>query len=94
MTIYVDPLMDFGWKLRGSPTENCHMFTDEIDLSELHRIAEAIGLKRAWFQDSSSAPHYDLTPSRRRLAIQQGAVEIGHKEAGMVWRMRREAVRK
>ena len=29
MTVYVDVLMNHGWKLRGHPTKNCHMFTAE-----------------------------------------------------------------
>ncbi|UDY80490.1 hypothetical protein [Shigella phage CT01] len=43
MTVYVDVLMNHGWKLRGHPTKNCHMFTDG-DIEELHEMAEAIGM--------------------------------------------------
>jgi hypothetical protein len=32
-----------------------------------------LGLKRAWFQDRSKYPHYDLTKSKRELAIKYGA---------------------
>ena len=72
MPVYVDPLMNFGWKLRGREIPNCHMFTDEIDLTALHELAAKIGMKRAWFQDKWSAPHYDLTPNRRADAIEAG----------------------
>jgi hypothetical protein len=43
---------------------------------ELHEMAARLGLKRAWFQEppKASVPHYDLTPSRRALAIRYGAV--------------------
>lgn len=49
------------------------------DLDELHAIAEKIGLKRGWFQGQSTFAHYDLTASKRALAVAAGAVEI---EAG------------
>lgn len=93
MTVYVDPLMDFGWKLRGHPVRNCHMFTDELDLSNLHGMAMEIGMKRAWFQNNSSAPHYDLTTSRREAAVKCGAAEVDHHQAGEIWKARRDAVR-
>lgn len=93
MTVYVDPLMDFGWKLRGKPVQNCHMFTDELDLSALHSLAAKVGMKLAWFQNSSSAPHYDLTPSRREIAVMFGAVEVDRNLSCEIWKARRDAVR-
>lgn len=72
MTVYVDDLMDYGWRLGAS----CHMYADSLE--ELHRTAQAIGLRKQWFQVSKSGiPHYDLTASRRRIAVkQQGAQEF------------------
>lgn len=92
MTVYVDPLAKFGWKLRGRETASCHLFTDDIDLQSLHDLAQKIGMKRAWFQDKAAAPHYDLTPSRRQAAVVAGAVELDRKEAVGVWRARRAAL--
>jgi len=89
MTVYVDPLGNFGWKLRGRATTNCHMFTDTEDLSELHKVAAKIGMKLAWFQNSKSAPHYDLTPNRRAAAIRAGAVEVDREKAVSIWQARR-----
>lgn len=94
MTIYVDELQHWGWKLRGRTVQSCHMFTDSLDLEELHVFAERIGMKRAWFQQSRVSPHYDLTPSRRALAVSLGAIQLGRREACTVWRARREAVRR
>jgi len=94
MPVYVDPLMNFGWKLRGREIPNCHMFTDEIDLTALHELAAKIGMKRAWFQDKWSAPHYDLTPNRRADAIEAGAIAIEQEAAVAIWRARRQAVGK
>jgi hypothetical protein len=67
MAVYVDDIFDYGNKGKW-----CHMMTDG-DLSELHDMAQRIGLKRSWFQPKSS-PHYDLTPNKRRLAIQHGTI--------------------
>lgn len=71
MTVYVDIIVDYGWNLGPS----CHMYADSLD--ELHKAAQAIGLRKAWFQVSKSGiPHYDLTKSRRRLAVRQGFKEF------------------
>lgn len=54
---------------------SCHLTTDG-PIHELHEFAQRIGLKRAWFQHHRFAPHYDLTPRRRRAALQAGAVFV------------------
>lgn len=69
--VYVDRLRDWGWRLGPS----CHLITDG-DNEELHAFAASLGLKRAWFQESTSGPHYDLTASRRKRAVELGAVEL------------------
>lgn len=53
----------------------CHMMTD-TDLNELHEMAQAIGIRREWFQGSGSAPHYDVCLQKRALAVARGAVEL------------------
>jgi len=68
------------------------MFTDSLDLAELHEMAARIGMKRDWFQPSKAAPHYDLTASRRVMAVQFGAVEVGRRDASRIWRARRELI--
>jgi len=80
MTIYVDELTEIPKKyikLRAQKygTHWSHMWTDG-DLKELHDFAKKIGLKRSWFQNKRSFPHYDIVPSKRELAIQKGAKEI------------------
>lgn len=95
MTVYVDQLLDHGWKLRGRTTKNCHLFTDEIDLKNLHDLADKIGMKRSWFQVSNSGdPHYDLTEIRRTAAIQEGAIAVANEVAVQIWHRRREEVKK
>lgn len=90
MTVYVDPLMDHGWILRGNAVRSCHMFTDQVDLRELHQLATMIGCKPEWFQDKA-APHYDLTAVRRQEAIGCGAIAVTRRQAVEIWQQRREA---
>lgn len=83
----------------------CHLFSDQIDTTELHEFALRIGLKRAWFQEGwiklSSLPdrrdpahdHYDVTVSKRKAAVSAGAVEVDMYQAVCIWRAKRELVR-
>lgn len=73
MTIYVDPIRKVQ-RVHGS-TQWCHMASDD-STQELHEFAARIGLKRAWFQAHPWVPHYDLTPSKRKLAVLHGATEV------------------
>lgn len=68
MSCYVDALQNYGWGLGRS----CHLIADTLE--ELHAMAANIGMKRSWFQEHSS-PHYDLTSSRRKAALELGAIE-------------------
>lgn len=83
MTVYVDTLEPWPG---GNGRLWCHMATDNNGLDELHAMADKIGLKRTWFQDHYRVPHYDLTASKRRLAVAAGAVEVGPKELFMMCR--------
>ena len=74
MAVYVDMLINYGWFMRGRTHPTCHMIADTEE--ELHTIAAKIGLKRSWYQTDSILDHYDLTNSKRILAIQNGAIEI------------------
>lgn len=73
MSVYVDDAFVQGdW---GRWTGGGHMQADTLD--ELHAFAQAIGLKREWFQDRPGRPeraHYDLTASKRDQAILAGAI--------------------
>lgn len=65
-----------------------HMIADS--LHELHAMADRIGLRRTWFQDNGT-PHYDLCQSKRRMAIQFGAVEINRRQTVALIRQLRAA---
>lgn len=50
-----------------------HMTADT--LSELHKMAQQIGLKRRWFQDTKH-PHYDVVDKYRTRALYYGAKAV------------------
>lgn len=65
-----------------------HMIADSLE--ELHEMAEKIGMKREWFQPRSF-PHYDVSLSRRKLAVENGAVECDrHRFVKILRRLKRE----
>lgn len=82
MSVYVDRAINpYGRMMM------CHMTADTLD--ELHAMADRIGIKRRWFQNDSSLPHYDICKSKRALAVAAGAQEIGWRElAAMIKRHR------
>jgi hypothetical protein len=70
-----------------------HMLADSID--ELHAMADAIGVKRRWFQNKGT-PHYDVCQSMRAKAVELGAVEIDRRktvELVRAWRDRQQRTR-
>lgn len=75
MAVYVD-----GERNGFGRMVMCHMLADTPD--ELHAMADAIGMKRQWYQspDKASFPHYDLSLTRRKLAVAKGAKEVTRQE--------------
>lgn len=62
----------------------CHLYVTPVtkeNLLALHNFAKKIGLKKQWFQNNTkSLPHYDLVPTKRELAIKNGAKSVEDKE--------------
>lgn len=71
MTVYVDDA-----RIPFKRMLMCHMIADSV--GELFEMAEAIGLNPKWFQ-SSSFPHFDVSISKRRLAIERGALLVDRR---------------
>jgi hypothetical protein len=78
MTVYVDDMRAefFPPQAPGRRFIMCHMIADTED--ELHAMAARIGVARKWYRGD----HYDITLSKRRLAVAAGAQEITWREAG------------
>ena len=77
MAVYVDKARNgFGRMVM------CHMIADTP--AELHALAKTIGMQRRWYRspEKASFPHYDLSLTRRALAIVWGAKEISRQELG------------
>jgi len=90
--IYVDPLRSTIPTKRWPYRRSCHLYADTLD--ELHACARACGLRRCWFQNRRHFPHYDLTPGKRLLAVNAGALETDARHAVEFVRARRLAERK
>ena len=73
MTVYVDNVRVAFGRMKMS-----HMVADTLE--ELHEMATKIGLKRKWFQNHKLHPHYDVSMSRRVLAIKYGVKEVTSRE--------------
>jgi hypothetical protein len=87
MTVYVDDMRaNFGRMIM------CHMMADSLE--ELHDMAEKIGMKRKWFQNHPKYPHYDVSLTRRKLAIEYGAQEITSKDLVKMMRRRKDGNKK
>lgn len=71
MPVYVGPSL-----YRYGRMVMCHMVADSLD--ELHEMAERIGLRK-WFQDKARYPHYDVSKSKRAMAVYFGAIETDER---------------
>lgn len=85
MTVYVDNMQaKYSPKHRpGVVYVMSHMIADTDE--ELFAMAAKIGVAKRWHQGD----HFDVTQSRRELAIQYGAVEITWRVCSMMTMNRR-----
>jgi hypothetical protein len=61
-----------------------HMIADTEQ--ELHDMAQVIGVKRKWFQNKASFPHYDICQNSKLKALENGAIELQRRP--FVYKMR------
>lgn len=72
MSIFVGTLMPVAPNWNWPHEKAAHLFADTDE--ELHDFAFGmLHLRSSWFQPKS-IPHYDLTKSKRLLAIRKGAI--------------------
>lgn len=75
--------------------EACHMFAfPGVPLEDLHAMAKRIGLRREYFREHASLPHYDLSRTKQLIAISYGAKLVGRAtvvEAMRQWGAERRA---
>ena len=66
----------------------CHMIADSTE--ELIAFAESIGVGRHWIQAAGTyRVHFDICMSKRKAAVDAGAVEITQRQLGRILRDRR-----
>lgn len=85
MSVYVDNMRaTFGTMIM------CHMIADSTE--ELIAMADKIGVKRCWLQNPGSyKEHFDICASKRRLAVDAGAIEITQRELAIKVAGRKES---
>lgn len=73
MTVYVDDMYKHAHgKLKQMKMS--HMIADQDE--ELHFMATKIGMKKSWHQGD----HYDISLSKRKMAIELGAISVSQKQ--------------
>lgn len=79
MTVYVDDAKNpYGRMLM------CHMMADTDD--ELRAMARCIGVDERWHQGD----HFDICQSKRKRAVELGAIEITQREMVEIRKRNRE----
>lgn len=77
MAVYIDDFFKTGMGLGKMKTS--HMIADTSD--ELLAMCDKIGIKRKWIQyKGTSKEHFDISLKKRKLAIQNGAIEMGMRD--------------
>lgn len=84
MSVYVDSM-----RAPYGRMTMCHMIADSSE--ELLAMADRIGVDRKWLQDGgTNREHFDIALSKRRLAVQHGAISIGMRDLAVKLRAKRE----
>ena len=82
MTVYVDNMQAPYGRMKM-----CHMIADSTD--ELLAMADYIGVARKWLQAAGThREHFDISLTKRALAVKAGAIEITMRELAIKTRNR------
>lgn len=91
MTVYVDNAYIPAKVRSGSLVHEsrwCHMTADSTE--ELITFAVGLGLQPKYIQHRGTwKEHFDVTESKRRLAVTKGAVEVSYRDHIMAMAQRR-----
>jgi len=84
MAVYVD-----HGEMAYRRMKMCHMVADsEVELLEM---ADTIGVARKWIQRPARGPvHFDICQSKRKLAVEAGAIEVDRRKLVEIVRKQRE----
>lgn len=58
-----------------------HMIADSLE--ELHDMAEILGVRR-YFQNKKGKPHYDICQSKKKKALDNGAILVCDRKIVMI----------
>lgn len=90
MAVYVDDFYKTGIGL--GRMKMSHMVADTTE--ELLTMCDKIGVQRKWIQyEGTPDEHFDIALSKRKLAIQNGAIELGMRELAKMVRERGEKLK-
>ena len=83
MSVYVDAPRDYGALVNGHArrygTRWSHLWADSE--AELRAFVQRLGLAERWIQHAGTRRvHFDVTPPKRALAIELGAVQMEYRE--------------
>lgn len=98
--VYCDPLFTWPFTAKtaqaqrhfGDGKQSCHLYVAGPILA-LHLFAHRLGMRtplthaKHWLHALPDHPHYDLTPTKRALAVKLGAREVSLQEARDARRM-------
>lgn len=75
MAVYVDNLV--FQKVNGRK-KYCHLTADSLE--EMHIFCLNVGIGKHFFHTGANHPHYDLTEYHRKIAVDNGAIEVSSRE--------------
>lgn len=87
MTVYVDDMYRYRIGQYGRMRMS-HMVADTRD--ELLKMADRIGVNRKWIQNAGTPrEHFDVSKSKRELAVRAGAEEVDIRQMAAIIRTRK-----